>query len=278
MKMYSVWVKQWQAYLRQWLSASQNILWKLVNAPCARGVLWSLTNITSWKQTEGLGNGLQNLSFQSILFVEEKEHFVRCRVQVLCAHPTHASLFSWELLYLERLKSIKDFMAFDKYVIYVRGIKSKNKVLRNLREVFRLKETFIENNAAFMGRAPFLIALACLVSPTPLKLESIFERGSSFFFFVDITVALNSSRSHPASCRQRKSCREIELIWTHQARCFSNPLLPSVYLKISIYKTAVAQLVCAWVKGRCTCSGFPSHPGKHENTVCPHSHWRFQSL
>lgn len=277
MKMYSVWVKQWRANLRQWLSASQNILWKLVNASCAWGVLWSLTNITSWKQTEGLGNGLQNLSFQSILFVEEKEHFVRCRVQVLCAHPTHASLFSWELLYLEQLKSIKDFMAFDKYVIYVRGIKSKNKALQDLREVFRLKETFIENNAALMGRDPFLIGLACLVAQLHWNWKYLWKRVF-FFVVVDITVALNSSRSHPASCRQRKSCHGVELIWTHQPRCFSNPLLPSVYLKISIYKTAVAQFVCAWVKGRCTCNGFPSHPRKHENTVCPQSHRRFQSL
>lgn len=66
---------------------------------------------------------------------------------------THVSFLMGTALF----GAAKILQRLEKYVIYVRGIKSKNKTHRNLQEAPTPWETFIENNAAFMGRAAFLI-------------------------------------------------------------------------------------------------------------------------
>lgn len=112
-----------------------------LNTSCAWGVIWSETNTTRrcvhctsgsrQKALDRWAMTCRSCLFQSILVIDDKEHFVLFQVQVHWAHPTLVSHFSWEMLYLELLKSIEDLVIFGKCLMYVKGFKSKNKTLES---------------------------------------------------------------------------------------------------------------------------------------------------
>lgn len=92
-------------------------------------------------------------------------------------------------------------MIFAKCLIFLKGIKNKNKTLWNLQEAFPVKKTFLENNATFsMGRGSFSHSVWW---PRHLTLKGIFE--SSKRFFDDLTMAPTSLRSQQPPVDKEKA-------------------------------------------------------------------------